>query len=339
MTKRYYLLIWALLFLLLIWGIYYRNFKNYKITGSILVNKQDNITIVKNQLCKKNLIKNCFIATIYTKLFGPSRILPWYYYFSWQTIDEVFKQLEKWPPIKYVKFTILPGDTKYDIASKLSENNNLKDIFLSLIENEKFIQKIKKEYPLLNKFWEIKSLEGFLYPDTYFFRSDDLSSPLFPQLLIKTAVKEFVNKTKSLNWNNPYNLTPYEVLIFASIVEKEEFANENKPLIADILIRRYKNNWKIWADWTLCYWLKITSDKCKDYLTYKYLTDKSNPYNTRANYWLPPSCVWNPTIDSIKAVLNPKKNNYWYYLHDKTWQIHFWKNEKEHILNKNKFLR
>jgi len=68
---------------------------------------------------------------------------------------------------------------------------------------------------------------------------------LFPQLLIKTAIKEFVNKTKNLNWNNPYNLTPYEVLILASIVEKEEFTEKNKPLIADILIRRYKNNWKI----------------------------------------------------------------------------------------------
>ena len=337
MSKKYYLL--SALLLLLIWSIYYVNFKNHKITGDVVVNKWETTIIVKNKLCEKNLIKNCFIATIYTKLFGPNNILPWNYHFSWQTIDEIFKQLEKWPSIEYVDFTILPGDTKYDIASKLSENNNLKDIFLSLIENEEFIQKMKKEYPQLNKFWKIKSLEGFLYPETYFFKQDDLTSPLFPQLLIKTAIKEFVNKTKNLNWNNPYNLTPYEVLILASIVEKEEFTEKNKPLIADILIRRYKNNWKIWADWTLCYWLKITSDKCKNYLTYKYLIDKSNPYNTRANYWLPPSCVWNPTIKSIEAVLKPEKNNYWYYLHDKTWQIHFWRNEKEHILNKNNFLK
>ena len=138
---------------------------------------------------------------------------------------------------------------------------------------------------------------------------------------------------------NHYNLTPYQVLIFASIVQKEEFNPKNKPLVADILIRRYKNHWKLWADWTLCYGLKITSNKCKNYLYNKYLLDKSNPYNTRANYWLPPTPVWNPTLNSIKAVLNPQKNNYWYYLHDRNWNIHFARNENEHMINKYKYLR
>jgi UPF0755 protein len=84
-----------------------------------------------------------------------------------------------------------------------------------------------------------------LYPDTYFFKPEDLKSILFPQLLIKTAIKNFYQKTKNLSWENPYNLSPYQVLIIASIVEKEAAKSENKPYIADILIRRYLNHRKI----------------------------------------------------------------------------------------------
>jgi cell division protein YceG involved in septum cleavage len=66
-----------------------------------------------------------------------------------------------------------------------------KEVFLSLMTDEKFISNLKKQYKYLGDFGDIKSLEGFLYPDTYFFRPDDLKSLLFPQLLIKTSLKKF----------------------------------------------------------------------------------------------------------------------------------------------------
>jgi UPF0755 protein len=67
----------------------------------------------------------------------------------------------------------------------------------------------------------------------------------------------------------------------------------------------------------LCYGLQVSSNQCKNYLYNKYLQDFNNKYNTRARKKLPPTPVANPTIESIKAVLYPIKNNYWYYLHDK----------------------
>jgi cell division protein YceG involved in septum cleavage len=87
-----------------------------------------------------------------------------------------------------------------------------------------------------------------LYPDTYFFRKDDINSITFPKLLIKTAIKNFTKKWKDIWENcqknincNLYKLKPYEILILASILEKEEKKEKNKPLVADILIKRYKN--------------------------------------------------------------------------------------------------
>jgi UPF0755 protein len=172
-----------------------------------------------------------------------------------------------------------------------------------------------------------------------------LKSLLFPQLLIKTSLKKFWEEWIDL-WDicqkdtkcNPYKLSPYEILILASIVVKEEKNKENKAKIADILIRRYKNYRLIWADWTLCYGLGIPSKNCYKNINYSTLNDKRNLYNTRANKGLPPTPVGNPTIEDIKAVLYPEKNEYWYYLHDKSGKIHFWKDLNEHLSNKAKYL-
>ena len=332
-----------LVFVIFLWSLYffvsYQNFKNQKINTNIEVKKWDSILSVKNNLCQNKVLNNCLFADIYFYLHWPNKIIPGNYNFSGETLSWIFSQLQKWPPIKYVKFTILPGWTKFDIARKLGNlSDNFPKIFLNLAADKKFILNLQNQYPQLKKFWDLASLEGFLYPDTYFFKPSDLKSYLFPQLLIKTAVKNFVNKTQALNWHNPYNLSPYEALIIASIVQKEEFNPKNKPLVADILIRRYLNHWKIGADWTLCYGLKVTSGECKKYLYNKYLKDKSNPYNTRANFGLPPTPVSNPTLDTIKAVLHPQKNPYRYYLHGKDWQIHFAKTANEHQLNKSRFL-
>ena len=322
--------------------IWYENLKNIKINvENFKVEKWDNAYKIKEKLCKKHIIKNCLAMDIYLYLNKKNDIKKWTYNFSWVSIDSFFEQLKKWPKQNYKKFTILPSWTKFDIVEKI--NPLARKNFLNLINDENFIKKLKQKYSSLNSFWDFKSLEWFIYPDTYFFKKDDLNSYLFPELLIKTAVKNFDKKWKSINFNkknaNPYKLSNYEILIFASIVEKEEKNPQNKPMIADILIRRYKAKWFIGADWTLCYGLKIKSKDCKNYLNWKYLKDRKNPYNTRAVLWLPPTPVGNPTIESIEAVIYPKKNKYWYYLHWKDGKIHYGKNANEHKLNKIRYLK
>jgi len=332
-----------LIIILIIGGliIKYNNFENTKITiKNFEIKNGDNAYKIRNKLCKENIVNDCLSFKFYLFFNKYDKIKKWIYNFSGESLSWFFQQLSIWPKQKFIKFTILPWWTKFDIKDKL--NKNIQNNFISLVNNKEFIKKIKNKYTILNSFWNINSLEWFLYPDTYFFKKEDINSYLFPELLIKTAIKNFEKKWKSIKCKkncNPYKLSNYEILKIASIIEKEEKNNQNKPLIADILIRRYKNNWFIWADWTLCYGLKINSKNCKNYLFNKYLKDKNNPYNTRTNIWLPPTPVWNPTISSIKAVLYPKKNNYWYYLHWKDGKIHFGKNENEHYLNKKKYIK
>jgi len=337
---KYILIAWVLFLWFLLYIFYsYKSFENTKYNVDILkIEKWDIWKKVIYKLCKK--IWNCFNLIIYSRLHSIDNIKPWNYSFSQENISWIFKQFKNWP--LYAKIIIIPWDTKFDIYEKIKKVswNKIADKFLNLIDNEEFIKKL--DFQFFNDFWNVKSLEGFLYPDTYFFKQEDLQSVLFPELLIKTLLKNFQKKTSIIDCNkdcNPYHLINYENLIIASIVQKEEFNNENKSLIADILIRRYKNNWWLWADWTLCYGLNVLSSECKNYLYDKYLNDGWNPYNTRWNKWLPPTPVWNPTIETIKATIFPKKNNYWYYLHDKNANIYFSENLQQHNNYKNKYLK
>ena len=338
---KYLLFIWFLILILVTYFFYsFKSFEHKKfIINNFKVEEWDIWKEVIKKLCNK--IRNCLNLTIYSKIHNIDDIKPWVYVFSWETIDWIFENFKKWPPLRYLKFTILPWETKFDIKNKLEKLSSKKiaDKFLHLVDDQKFIKSLNYEF--LKDFPNIKSLEWFFYPDTYFFKPDDLKSILFPELLIKTSLKNFQNKWSTIKCDkncNLYHLTFYQNLIIASIIQKEAINEENKPLIADILIRRYLNDWKLWTDWTLCYGLKIISSDCKNYLYNKYLYDKSNLYNTRANVWLPPTPVSNPTINTIKTVLFLKKNNYWYYLHDKKGNIHFSKTSRQHNYYKKKYL-
>ncbi len=327
--------------------LYCFNSLDYKIVrrnANFYIKQGESIEVIKGRLCKL-LDLNRIQCYLFSKKIN-FELKYWNYYFeSWDNVYSVINKLKKWPSVKYYRFTILPGWTKFDILSTL-KSKIVADKFLYLVDSWVFVNKILKLNNLSKYFSNIQSLEGFLYPDTYFFRLEDLTSIYFPNLLIKVAVSNFSKKWSKLRGNclknsncNPYNLSPYEILILASIVEKEERDPKNKPLVADILIRRYINWWSLWADWTLCYGLKLKSKECYYNINYKTLKDKNNVYNTRLRKGLPPTPVGNPTIQTIKAVIYPKKNNYWYYLHDKNWHIHFATTLNQHIYNKNKYLK
>ncbi len=315
------------------------------------ITKWQSPTKLTKQICKDLNIGKIKCRLWLAKIKGENpQIKPWEYVINLtgsQSTSKVFEQIidlaVKGPRQTYTKFTILEWWSKFDIAQKLEQisDKEISNAFLTLIDNPIFTQNTLKSFKLFKEFNKPTSLEGFLYPETYFFKPEDITSPLFPALLSKTAVKEFQKNRNELKTQckkgkncNPYNLTPYQTIIFASIIEKEERNSDNKPLVADILLRRWKNWWKIEADRTLCYGLQIPSNSCQDYLRNKYLKDSSNPYNTRANKWLPPTPVGNPSKQSIKAVLWPQKNDYWFYLHDKQGQIHFAKTLQQHNTNK-----
>jgi len=141
--------------------------------------------------------------------------------------------------------------------------------------------------------------EGWCYPDTYKFSrgaTDRELLDLCHQSMVKALNNAWDNRTIFDAYKNKY-----EALIMASIVEKETYKKDEKPLVAGVLIRRLAENMKLQADPTVIYGL---GKKFKGNITKKHLK-QDTIYNTYLHKGLPPTPISMPGIESINAALNP----------------------------------
>lgn len=181
-----------------------------------------------------------------------------------------------------------------------------------------------------------KGSEGKLFPDTYLVPLQ-ITAEQFYSLLTNT----YERKVAALDLtDNPQNLTANQVLILASLVEREGRGVQDMRNVAGILMNRLEINMALQVDATLQYangydqtqktWWKEPLAKDKETIS---------PYNTYLNAGLPPTPICNPGLDAIQAVLNPVPSDNLYYLHDSTGLGHYAKDYDEHLANINKYLR
>ncbi len=218
--------------------------------------------------------------------------------------------------------TILEGWTLQQIADHLEGLDLTKsDDFLSCLASCTF------EFDFLPDGY----LEGYLYPDTYFVDINTFSDQRF----ISRTIQTLENRLSDEDWeaikNSARSLE--EIMIMASIVEREERDPDEQPTVAGILWDRFDNEVGLGADATVLYALGRT----KGGLTYDDLQVDS-PYNTRRYRGLPPTPISNPGISSIRAALYPKKTSYFYYLHDPDGEVHYAETLDQHNANKRKYL-
>jgi hypothetical protein len=193
---------------------------------------------------------------------------------------------------------LLEGRSIYDIDQYLANKGvSSPGDFIAKASDQSYINELKNQFSFLAMIPAGKSLEGFLYPDTYFI---DQNSDLLDQL-IKAQLKNFNEKNWLPNQEELKNFSPvginlqnYNALILASIIENEEKNTENKPTIAGIFINRLQKGMRLDADVSLCYGLKITYDKCRAAIVPN-LNNRDNLYNTRANTGLTPTPISSPT--------------------------------------------
>lgn len=212
--------------------------------------------------------------------------------------------------------------------------------FLQKAQDQAFIESLKSDFPFLSILPKGQSLEGLLYPDTYFITPD----AGIAEQLIRAQLKNFAQKIwtpyeRQLVQFRPQgvDLSHYKALILASVIENEEKVASNKPIIAGIFINRLAQGMRLDADVSLCYGLKLTYNKCRAAIVPN-LNDKSNPYNTRQNPGLPPSPISSPSVASLSALLKYQKTSALYYLHDKNGGIHYGTTLQEHNENKQRYL-
>jgi UPF0755 protein len=209
-----------------------------------------------------------------------------------------------------VSITIPEGSARKDIVKSALEKNPKfnGDLFLKLTEGK----------------------EGYLFPETYF-----LPLEFTAQELVTFIEKTYQEKITPLRPRIELStLSEYEVLILASLLERETNSEESMKIVAGILANRMNIKMALQVDASLEYVLnkplkELTPDDLKI----------DSPYNTYLYAGLPPTPIGNPGLSAIEAVLNPTPSEYFFYITDNDGQFHYAKTFEEHKVNIQKYLR
>lgn len=280
---------------------------------------------VTNILKENNLIKNKTLFKLYVRVSNNSSKLKSGKYLFNQTYSnkEIIKDLSKGKVYNDgIKITVPEGSTSFEIMDILAKNKlGEKNVYEELINNPK---EFKEKFKFLDD-EKIKSLEGFLYPSTYYFNEKQSEKEVLEHML-ETFDSKYTDKLQKRQ--NELNKSLYEVINLSSIVEKEAVLDEDRPIIASVFYNRIKINMPLQSDATIQYIFK----ERKKSITYNDLKIDS-PYNTYKVEGLPPTPIANPGIKSIEAVLYPANTEYLYFVATIEGGNTYSKTYEEHVKN------
>jgi len=244
--------------------------------------------------------------------------------------DELLKALTKGgTSANTVNITIIEGLTLEETAQSISDQLGLSyDKLISLMNNG---DKYKEEYKFLMDNPNIKSLQGYLMPETYnvYINSDE-------EAIVKKLLSQFdafyQSEIEPLLANS--NLTFEEIINLASIVEKEAVLDEERDEVAAAFLNRLDINMKLQS----CATVNYAHGEWKESLTLDDIAIDS-PYNTYVVEGLPPSPINSPGKISIKSVLEPADVDYLYFVAKGDGSHYFSNNYEDHLAAKNKYLK
>jgi UPF0755 protein len=220
-----------------------------------------------------------------------------------------------------MSFTIPEGKNMYEVArivgtSGITSEND----FLEAVRSPDLISLLAAEAP---------SLEGYLYPETYRF------APNTPARSVARAMVDlFYKKTESVNFDHPF-LNKHQVIVLASVVEKETGAKVERPAIAGVFTNRLKKRMRLESDPTTIYgiWERYKGNIKKSDLL------ELTPYNTYKIPALPKGPICNPSLEAIQAVLNPAEHEFLFFVSKNDGTHEFTRNYEEHVKAVNDFQR
>lgn len=223
--------------------------------------------------------------------------------------------------------TLLEGWSRPFMAEAAAKVGYSADEFLELTAKK---SSWEDKYDFLSDAPDSASLEGYIFPDTYFV--DDSTSL---QTLVAKCLNNFDKKlTDDLRQEiESQGKTIYEVITLASIIEREVPVSSDKKMIADVFLKRLDAGIGLQSDATINF---ITGKKDPSPSLDDLQID--SPYNTYKYRGLPPGPIASPGIDSIEAVLYPTSNDYYYFLTTDEGEVIYSKTHEEHVANKQKYL-
>ena len=283
----------------------YRSATKGSATGapvSFTVNAGDSLSGLGPGLRTAGVISSTFDFHLYLRLSGSSVTLQEgdYTLRRGMPYADIISTLAKGPALSFEKVTIPEGLTVTQTASKVGEASHVTaQQFLAAATAATIRPSILPA--------TVNSLEGLLYPQTYFVdpKRDDASA------LVTRMVNQFVTETASLTWSSaPQGLTPYQVLVVASLIQNEAKVASDGPLIASVIYNRLKIRMPLGIDASVYYGL---GKPLGPPLTQGQLA-ANTPYNTRIVVGLPPTPISSPPLSAIQSALAPAQTQDLYYV-------------------------
>jgi UPF0755 protein len=286
---------------------------NFPSDSIVVISRGASVSDISEQLSGANIIKHSSVLNFILRISGASSNVKFGSYLL-KTPENVFTIANRLatgahglPP---VRITFPEGMTVRDMAEKVTEA-------LPLISAQDFISLGKSQ-------------EGYLFPDTYLFPPDATV-----QSVIDTMRANFDIKVAPLIGDikaSEHSIS--DVVIMASLVEKEARTIENRRIVAGILWNRLKIGMPLQVDAVFGYIFN------RDTYSPSFADLKiESLYNVYLHTGLPPGPIDNPGIESIQAALNPTKTNYLYYLTGSDDLMHYATTYAGHQLNQRKYLK
>lgn len=275
---------------------------------SLMVEKSDSIHDVATKLKDLNCLRSKGLFENYGILFNVRVETGLYVIPESKTFFEYLFLFEQKTYRQVVRITIPEGTPNKEIASLCAEK-------LPACDKNRFLEKAK-------------SFEGYIFPETYEFFGTESEEEL-----IDIARKEFDTESKAL-FDGLSESEKKNVIILASILEKEANTEKDMYLISGVLYKRLKIGMALQVDATLFYERGKTSAE----LSMSDLT-KNSPYNTYTNTGLPPTPIGNPGIIALRAALNPKNSPYLFYLTGTDGNMRYARTYEDHLKNKKLYLK
>lgn len=294
--------------------------------GTLPVNKADktpkqfkiqageSLNTITNNLSREGLIRNKVVFYLIVKRLG----------------------IEK--SIQAGEFQLAPSMNAENIAKSLTHGTV--DTWITIIEGlrkEEIAEIVAQKFPISQAEFINSAEEGYLFPDTYSIPNGADSEQIIN--ILKSTFDQKYSEIKSAADKN--GLSEKDVVTLASLVEREARTDEDKQEVANILLKRLKEDWTLDIDATIQYKLGYQADEKRWWKKELSLDDLKidSDYNTYKTKGLPPGPICSPGFVALSAVAHAKLSTpYWYYVSDKNGKLHFATTLEEHNKNIEKYL-
>ena len=275
---------------------------------------------IVDKLAQEKLVKSGFFTKIRAKLIRNRKIASGTYHInkSWdsETIIEHLFEMKNASGNNEISIRIPESSWAKDFAKLISSETDTEyDRFIELWNDEAYLKTLIEKFSFIpkeileNESAKIK-LEGFLYPDTYRFYESSTE-----EMITEKILENSMNKYKMIQDSiDKSDLSVYDLMTLASIVEYEANTTEDMALIAGVFRNRLAIDMRLQSSVTICYslyefdsWLECESSKNNQY---------DSPYNTYVYLGLPPGPILNPSIQAIKATVEFTQSDYYFFLAD-----------------------